>query len=504
MRVSLGKLIDQGVMDIEYIEILGNTDPSLLSDQTYEQNSTSCALLWLDRASSAASLIGGQAQVSLAEDYQGETEGQRDSAGLINGGNEVGANRSWFPTTVVAIPDLCSARQTTGGTVRSQQAVPHARTAHPIQVSADSSAASEIDVPELYPVYVSPCLAETLGVAASQRAAKGVRPNGLKLLVRALPSHLVLPAAIVDLRGPYLTTPTSTSTAKFCGKGQPSPSASLVGAVESILSGALEGEILSRGSVVGVAGLFRLVVTNLSTCQEEEHKHERFPSRKGGICESEGLVARVHGATKLRLSPPTQSGRLGVGVGKLLAMSSDPDMSVLAYQSTHCKTTLRVDRNANGTSLKPAGGELCADGTGFARMPSQNPDSTLPSSDPSLSPSVPAYLGTSVANWIRSIEQDVGGRSDQVAAVVAAVAASLKRSKGTAMTSPSSGLLLHGPTGAGKTLLARCVLSVFTAPLFYFQPISVISDLFARSNCFPRLTYFITTGLRLRCLVPRH
>lgn len=466
----VGKLIGQVLMDIECIEIFGTTEPPILSKQTYEQNSTSYALLWLDRASSAASLIGGQAQVSLAKDYQSETKGQGGYAGPINGDNEVGTDGPWFPTTVLAIPDLCSAGQTTGGTVRSQQAVRHTRAAHPIRASADGSAASEVDVPELYPAYVSPCLAETLGVATYQHAVnEGMRSNGLfKLLVRALPSHLVLPAAIVDLRGPYLTIPTSTSTANFYGKGQPSPSASVVGAVESILPGALEGEMLSRGSVVGVAGLFRLVVTNLSTCHEEEDKHKRLPSREGGIFELKGLVARVHGATKLRLSPPTQSGRLGVGSGKLSAISPDADVSVLEYQGTHFKTTPIGDKSANGTSLKPVGGELCADGAGFAHTPIRKPDSTLSASDPSLSPSVPAYLGASVANWIRRIEQDVGGRSDQVAAVVAAVAASLKRSKGAVMTSPSSGLLLHGPTGAGKTLLARCALSAFTAPLFYF------------------------------------
>lgn len=498
LRGSLGKLTDQVLMNIECFEILGNTEHPHLSEQTYEPISNSRALLWLDRTSSAASLIGGQAQVSLAEDYRGETKGQSAATDLINDENGIGTYEPWFPTTVLALPDLCSAGQTTGETVRSQQAVRHARTAHPLRASADANAASEVDVHEFYSACVSTCLAEALGVATSQHAAnERVRSDGpFKLLVRALPGYLVVPAAIVDLWGPYLTVTTSTSTASFRGKGQPSPSASLVGAIESVLPGALEGEVLSRGSVVGIAGLFRLVVTNLSTCQGEEDKHEHLPSRKRGICESKGLVARVHGSTKLRLLPPTQSGRLGVGIGKLSAMSTDPDVSVSEYQGTQCKTTLRVDRNANGTSSKPVGGELGADGAGFAPTPARNPDSTLSASDLSVSSSVPAYLGTSVANWIRNIEQEVGGRRDQVEAVVAAVAASLKRSQGAVMTSPANGLLLHGPTGAGKTLLARCVLSAFAAPLSFYPANFGHIGLFTSSSCFPRLTYVVITGLR--------
>ena len=215
-------------------------------------------------------------------------------------------------------------------------------------------------------------------------------------------------------------------------------------------------ELLSRGSVFGLAGLFKFAVKGLRTDQEEDEQ-KRSPLR-GSKADSKGLVVRVHGSTKLRLSPTTRYGRSGVGIDEPSVVLAPLDASAPGCGNDPHRMRMNINGNANEQASKLAGEMYCKGGVGFdVHRSTRKPVSPTVFQGPVVTPSLPAYLAPSTANWIRNVEQDVGGLRNQVATVVAAVAMTLRRHEGTALTAPASGLLLHGPTGAGKTLLARCV-----------------------------------------------
>ena len=446
----------------ECIQVLVNNEPLHLSEQARDPISSSRAVLWLEPTGSSASLIrGGKAQVSLSDVARGGVAGEDGSARPSVGGIGVDFGRVWLPTTVCALPGPPRKGQQMGrqmsGTVRRSS---------PTAASAISTlgivADEEENVREYCAAFVSSCLSEALGIATTHHAPRNGGQSNLTfmLLVRALPDSDVLPAAIVDLEGPHPAATGPIPSQSHGGKGHLTPMspppASLVAAVASILPGALEGELLSRGSVFGLAGLFKFAVKGLRTDQEEDEQ-KRSPLR-GSKADSKGLVVRVHGSTKLRLSPTTRYGRSGVGINEPSVVLAPLDASAPGCGNDPHRMRMSINGNANEQASKLAGEIYCKGGVGFdVHRSTRKPVSPTVFQGPVVTPSLPAYLAPSTANWIRNVEQDVGGLRNQVATVVAAIAMTLRRHEGTALTAPASGLLLHGPTGAGKTLLARCV-----------------------------------------------
>lgn len=246
---------------------------------------------------------------------------------------------------------------------------------------------------------LSPCLAEALGLAVDTSASA---PVMVRLSVRT-PSRIGV-AVAVELCGPYRLPTASPMPGRAPGAAVPSdadqtngrPPASFVASVSSILPCALEGEVVSRGSVLHLAGLFKVVVTGVWTNGTDLEVGAEEGVRGGeGIRRSTSGTVRVHSTTELRLVPPV----------------------------------------TNGSTCAPA-------------------SSPTPSR---------AYSPRDVRAWVRHVRRDFGGGGKEVAVAVRAAAAALRSSRRCNgggggddwMSAPASGLLLHGPTGAGKTLLAR-------------------------------------------------
>lgn len=271
--------------------------------------------------------------------------------------------------------------------------------------------------------FLSPCVADALGLPrpigstrhATTRVVTSVQgpAEAITLSVRELRNSLVKPAAAIELAGPYSISTVQSSddeiSAKGGGRNQgliPAPSAGA--AISSILPGALEGDLLTVGSVVRVAGLFKFIVTAVRP--EKGHRGRRHgPEAHGpadggqsratdsdGGCDR-GVVVRVNGATALRI--------LSASMHRALAATSVGSSS-----------------------------------------------------------STPAYNSRDSTEWIRQVERDFGGLRNQVATAVRIVGSALRgngrrsggQGVGGGLNGPASGLLLHGPTGVGKTLLARC------------------------------------------------
>lgn len=394
----------------------------------------------------------GAAQVSLAQTTP------RDSINF--GWDDVSSKRRWFPARVLA--RSLPARDTTpaGGECKASRT--HHRCCSAI---------------------LSPCLAEALGLfppsthdatsSSTMTSASGAIRSAVaqQLCVRELPRSLVALASVVELSGPY---PVSAATGRLeLSRGNSRRQASkpaqqqsqLASAVSSILPCALDGEVLAEGSVVRLAGLFGLIVTGVWAEEEqgrgkrvakegrEEAGHSR-PSASAGR-----VMARVHGSTELRLSPPTRSGRVGVAVNR--NPSPLPPVGSSGFSGGG------ADGGGEGTASV---GRLVARSPCNWVQSSQGHDrktaSTATSSGPvtaALSAaSPPPYRSLDAGEWIQRVEQDFGGLGDQVATAIAAVGTTLRgggrdrhHGRGGELTAPASGLLLHGPTGVGKTLLAR-------------------------------------------------
>lgn len=313
---------------------------------------------------------------------------------------------------------------------------------------------------------------ETSSSNRTSAAGKMLSVEPRQLCVRELPSSNVVLASAVELSGPY---PVSSSKGRLDilggdNGGQASKpaqqQAQLTAAVSSVLPCALDGQVLAEGSIVRLAGLFELIVTEVWT--EDERRGERLTKDKrkeagesrSSAC-SRCVVARVHGSTELRLSPPTQSGRVGGAVDRNSSPLTPIDSSGFG------------GRDARGGGDGPTAADRLAARSSCSRRqsrPGHADKAASPTATASapvaavLSPASPPYSFLDAGEWIRRVEQDFGGLGDQVATAIAAVGLALRgdgksrhRGRGSELTASASGLLLHGPTGVGKTLLARWV-----------------------------------------------
>ncbi|CAM9351874.1 unnamed protein product, partial [Hapterophycus canaliculatus] len=231
--------------------------------------------------------------------------------------------------------------------------------------------------------------------------------------------------------------------------------------MSSVLPCALDGEVLAEGSVCCVAGLFAMVVAKVWA--EEGRRGRRVQKYDGdevGQRSSNGnaetLVVRVHGATELRLSPPTGSATRWVRI-------EDLGDSRVAGAPDSCQPSSHDRKHYVPASVRPAAP---------AEMQTQSSGSC--STGPSPAP--PPYRLPDSREWIRLVGRDFGGLGDQVANAVASVGTALGGGGGRSggfLTASASGLLLHGPTGVGKTLLARSIAEHSGAPWFFLDCASV-------------------------------
>lgn len=353
------------------------------------------------------------------------------------GSDDVPSKRRWLPAVVLARPFL-TPDTLTGGEAAAERASPTHRCCS---------------------ATLSPCLAEALGL--NQPSPRGTTSSGdsgtsgasvaaaPQLFVRELPSARISGASAVELSGPHPVSAATSGSDVSSGQA-PKPAqqqAQLAAAVTSILPCALDGQVLAEGSVVRVAGLFSLVVTRVSA--EDGRRPGRAAKEgegKGGQSRfgaSAGCVAvRVYGSTELRLSPTTRP--------------------------TTSRTSARVP-----AALGPAAGCDVADGASAvapdalrnsrSRQRSRRDCDERAAAAAARPVAAPPYRSLDATEWTRLVEQDFGGLGDEVATAIAAMGTVLKAGGGVGrsggereLSAPASGLLLHGPTGTGKTLLARC------------------------------------------------
>ncbi|CAM9682379.1 unnamed protein product [Ectocarpus sp. 12 AP-2014] len=438
--------------------------PACLEELARDPISGGRSVLWLAAgcAASCSFLRSGVAQISLAQTTQRDGPA-RASTKRFDDFRRVGVSkrdgsprRLWLPVTVLALP------RNSGSVPDRSQSSSSPAASRGVSAASDKEKreGSVADTHRCCPAALSPCLAEALGCCPTTAAAgkTGSSSGGMRLSVRELPTDSIVLASLVKLSGPY---PVSAST------GRPDLSAGVddgrasLAAVSSILPHALEGEVLAEGSVLSVAGLFALVVVEV--CAEEQW---RVPAGEVGGT-GDVVVVRVHGATELRLLPPTRSRRGGVagpaeGVGPLAdgasAVSSSEDAGSVNAPRSWQKST--DDKGVAAAEADPSGTPATS----------------------GLSSALQPYRSPNAREWIRLVERDFGGLGDDVATAIAAVGTVLRASEksrvgedagGDELTAPASGLLCHGPTGVGKTLLARSVAEHSGAPWFFLDCASV-------------------------------
>lgn len=482
--------------DRAHIEVLADVVESSVCSEEIARDPISAgrAVLWLqctqsDCAASSALIKEGIARVSMAQEQPTSGGITRASGGDGGGGgggsgDGGGTSRIWLPTIVRTFPAANSRgqqrRRQNDDTSRrrSTSCLSSARLTTAAALVADDNGERRGGVHHhCCSAFISPCLAEALGLAdrASSSTSTRLHPAAIRLAVRELPGLQFIPhASNIELTGPYPVATGPSGKIGDDGEGSPPPlPASVVKAVTSILPCALDGEVLSRGSVVRVAGLYGFVVAGVQT----------GPGKKGGVEEEArlvtstggkgGVVVRVNCTTKVRLLLPTRSRHVGVVEGSVsaaAAAAAGGDGGATTISDCHSPPTNVRDHFNNSATAEPLpaiGQQQGNADTGSKRcvalLPPQISASTTSAYGPTTPSPAPAYMSCDCRVWISRVEQDFGGLRNQVTAVVATVGVTLRGNggggggDGSGLNLPASGLLLHGPTGVGKTLLARRV-----------------------------------------------
>ncbi|CAM9215802.1 unnamed protein product [Scytosiphon promiscuus] len=433
-----------------------------------------------DRVSSPALETGHDGGVGVGE---GEDEGVAAGGAL--------SRRRWLPATVLALP-----RRSGAGTRAERLALdsndrfsPSPDSTQPppdVHASSDNRSKTSNASGRQCPcsAVLSPCLEEALGSHSTtsartttsssnntKRTGVGEGPPAValrQLSVRALPASAIGLASAVELSGPYpVSATTYRPNLSGCqsGGGQASQAAQpperLTTAMASVLPCALDGEVLAEGSVCCVAGLFAMVVTKVCA---DEGQREGDPEVVGQVPPNRSTrtrAVRVHGDTDLRLSPPTGWAARG-GCAEGLGGAGGIGIPGSRQPPSH---DLEGDLAAAASARAVARSETRT----------QAPSGRYPAG-PSPAPPRPPHRFPESREWVRLVGQDFGGLGDQVASAVASVGTALRGGGsrgGGFLTAPASGLLLHGPTGAGKTLLARSVAEHSGAPWFFLDCASV-------------------------------
>lgn len=357
------------------------------------------------RASAEATLAHiishGLAQVSL-EDSDGPMEGTRGS---------------WLPTDFrVSNPE------------RNPQV------SIKMNMSATSTSTSSATTNEYRRVVLSKILAEALGQDVCSARV-------VKLLIRRL--ECVGVATALEVRGPFALSASSESDQNSCSSGF-SPTmregqlpTSIVNAVSSILPSVLEGEVVSRGSIISIVGMFKVVVDAAWYSPGEEEGTE--------LCDT---VVRIGNTTELRFSS-SQTGSLRDSssaytreVGGVGQVASRP-------QFIKSQPAVRPEEELEHHTAGQGVGDMTSS-SGVAGPPLVGVGSVLGAT----------LVPRDADEWLRLVQRDFGGEREQVVKAVhvarAALEAGSQRSKdGSWLDAHAGGLLLHGATGTGKTLLAR-------------------------------------------------
>ncbi|CAM9283008.1 unnamed protein product [Choristocarpus tenellus] len=226
-------------------------------------------------------------------------------------------------------------------------------------------------------------------------------------------------ATVVLLRGPYplrqqaITTSCIDTSTKDVGEGLSSESLTL--ALSSVLPSMLKDSIVANGLVLMVCGLYRVVVTSIETVNKGNQ--EVFEMKAAKVCDT----------TEVQLLAPT------ISISNMQAKLQERGSLGNRMGRYGLDAKMKADwMMLHATEVTSPIGEL---------------------------------------EWLQLVGRDFGGSDRVAAAAVGAASTYLKG--GRSGMEPGQGCLICGPTGTGKTLLARSVAKCSGLPSFFLDCSSV-------------------------------